>query len=131
MDKTILRGKTILVIETNAFDASRLAAALEGAGAEVIVAARRVDAVSIAADGQVSAAVLDSREQELSDDTLTGLLHDLRVPHFAFAGRLPIAKSAHAPALRAPRPPAEEIVMRLVELLGLGAQDGATFAPKP
>lgn len=129
MDKKVLSGKTILVIKSSALDASSLATLLEGAGATVVVAARRVDAVAIAANGQIFAAVLDPQRHEVLGDALTRVLRDRCVPHFALSGRLPIAKSAWASALPAPRPVAEEILSKLVKLCTAGAENAPAFAP--
>jgi CheY-like chemotaxis protein len=127
MDKKVLSGKTILIVKSNAFDASSLATLLEGAGAAVVVAARRADAVAIAANGQIFAAVLDPQQHELSGDALTRVLRDRCVPHFACNGRLPIAKSAWASALPAPRLVTEDILSRVVKLCTAGAEDAPTF----
>jgi CheY-like chemotaxis protein len=124
-----LDGQTVLLVEGDPAAADRLQAALEDAGAEVLVVRNTAEALSRMAQFDFSAAVLDWRPETrehraatrwLREDGVRILFHAAQPPEDAIA-------ACGDPVLVKPAPP-DAMVRALARLTGFVGADGRTGA---
>jgi CheY-like chemotaxis protein len=117
LDGTALIGETVLVVEGDTRRAEALQAALERAGAEVLIARTAVEALPRIAQFEFSAAVVEWRPDRREHRTLVHWLREDGVHLLCRADALPDARATAAGAPVLPKSaPLHEVVAALARI---------------
>jgi CheY-like chemotaxis protein len=117
LDRTALIGETVLVVESNIGRAEALQAALERAGAEVLIARTAVEALPRIAQFEFSAAVVEWRPDTREHRTLVHWLREDGVRLLYRAEALPDAGATAAGSPVLPKSaPLHEVVAALARI---------------
>jgi CheY-like chemotaxis protein len=129
LDRTALIGETVLVVDGDMGRAEALQAALERAGAEVLIARTAVEALPRIAQFDFSAAVVEWRPETREHRTLIRWLREDGVRFLYRADTLPDAKAAAAgsPVLHK-SVPLHEVVATLARIAAAVAEPEAGAA---
>jgi CheY-like chemotaxis protein len=100
---TLLQARSILVVEDDALITLELSSLFESAGAQVIAARTRQEALIAIEQYQICAALLDYGLGEDSVAPLCGLLSDYRIPYMFYTGYSDLGQSyPHAVIVQKP-----------------------------
>jgi CheY-like chemotaxis protein len=131
LDRTALSGETVLVVEGDMGRAEALRAALERAGAEVLIARTAAEALPRIAQFDFSAAVVECRPETREQRTLIRWLREDGVGFLYRAETPPDGKAmvAGVPVLRKSAP-LHEVVATLARIAASGAEADAGAAER-
>jgi DNA-binding response OmpR family regulator len=114
MKRHILRGRSVLVVETRALIAWSVGKAFEKAGARVVVTGSLEEALRLADAERISGAIIPCLLRDGDSSPLCERLNQQGIPYLMHTGRAEVPEACRcAPVVKKPAKPA-----LLVEILG-------------